>query len=246
MSELHEHQANKKKNGLGTAALVLGIIGFVFAFIPFVNYGTGIIPLIGLVLGLAGLAGKGKKKGVATAGAVISGIALIWTIIFIVVYTSAFSHAVNNATTGSSSSSNTKTTAKTAKMNEVAPDGSFAFTVSGFKCGVPTVTDNSGYLSKSAQGQYCELSVSVKNTGNSAQMFDGSNVYLYNSNGQKYTYDSTATTYANPSNDTFLNTVNPGNTASGVVVFDVPKEQTPVTAELHESMFSGGVKVDLQ
>jgi len=29
-------------------------------------------------------------------------------------------------------------------------------------------------------------------------------------------------------------------------VFDLPKDKTPVTAELHDSAFSGGVKVNLQ
>jgi len=145
-----------------------------------------------------------------------------------------------------SSSGSSKSEATTAKLNEPARDGKFEFTVSAVKCGVASVSDSSGYLSKSAQGQYCELSVTVKNIGNEAQMFDGSNQYLFNSAGQKYNYDSTATIYANPSDSTFLNTINPGNTASGIVVFDVPQGQTPTAAELHDSAFSGGVKVSLQ
>jgi hypothetical protein len=33
---------------------------------------------------------------------------------------------------------------------------------------------------------------------------------------------------------------------TGDIIFDIPKDQTPVTAELHDSAFSGGVKVSLQ
>jgi len=147
--------------------------------------------------------------------------------------------------TNSETSGNTTAAATTAKVGEAARDGKFEFTVSSVKCGVPTVSDSSGYLSKSAQGQYCELNVAVKNIGDEPQMFDGSNQYLFNSSGQKYTYDSTATIYANPSNSTFLNNINPGNSASGIVIFDIPKDAVPATAELHDSAFSGGVKVQL-
>ncbi len=150
----------------------------------------------------------------------------------------------NSNNTSSSSSSKSETTV--AKLNEPARDGKFEFTVTSIKCAVPSVSDDSGYLSKSAQGQYCEMGVTVKNIGDEAQMFDGSNQYLYNASNQKYTYDSTATLYANPSNSTFLNNINPGNTASGTVVFDLPQGVTPTTAELHDSSLSGGIKVNLQ
>lgn len=174
----------------------------------------------------------------------------ILAIILIAIIASAAGGGKKNANTtadsSKSSSSSSKSAATTAKLNEPARDGKFEFTVSSIKCGVPSVSDSSGYLSKSAQGQYCELSVAVKNIGNEAQTFDGSSQYLYNASGQKYNYDSEATIYANPSNSTFLNTINPGNSATGTIVFDVPKDVTPTTAELHDSAFSSGVKVTLQ
>lgn len=153
-----------------------------------------------------------------------------------------------NASTTAKSGSSTSSTAKptTAGLNQPADDGKFEFTVSAFKCGIPSVSDSTGYLSKSAQGQYCELTVAVKNIGNQAQTFDGSSQYLLNATGQKYNYDSTATIYANPSDSTFLNTINPGNSATGTIVFDVPQGTPPTTAEMHDSSFSNGVKVTLQ
>jgi hypothetical protein len=44
----------------------------------------------------------------------------------------------------------------------------------------------------------------------------------------------------------FLQDINPGNSVSGIVVFDVPNGQTPGHLELHDSAFSGGVTVNVQ
>lgn len=55
-----------------------------------------------------------------------------------------------------------------------------------------------------------------------------------------YFYPGTA-----PSGSTWYNDINPGNSVEGVVVFDIPKDQTPTTAELHDSSPSNGIKVSL-
>lgn len=194
------------------------------------------------------MAEKSEKKGNFFKRHKI--LTVVGIIIFIAIIASTAGGGKKNDNTvadaSKSPSSSSKSEATTAKLNEPARDGKFEFTVSSIKCGVSSVSDSSGYLSKSAQGQYCKLGVTVKNIGNEAQMFDGSNQYLFNASGQKYNYDSEATIYANPSNSTFLNTINPGNSASGTVVFDVPKGVTLKTAELHDSAFSDGVKVNLQ
>jgi hypothetical protein len=41
---------------------------------------------------------------------------------------------------------------------------------------------------------------------------------------------------------TTYNHINLGNSVTGVVVFDISKDRTPVKAELHDSAFSGRVK----
>jgi hypothetical protein len=58
--------------------------------------------------------------------------------------------------------------------------------------------------------------------------------------------DGLATIYQNNGDQAFLDTINPGNSVTGDIVFDVPKTTTPIIAELHDSAFSGGVKVNLQ
>lgn len=62
------------------AALVLGIIGVIFSFIPFCNLLSIIICTIGIVLGIVSLILKCKNnqaKGMAIAGVVLNAIGLV-------------------------------------------------------------------------------------------------------------------------------------------------------------------------
>ncbi len=131
-----------------------------------------------------------------------------------------------------------------AKMGTPVRDGKFEFVAKSVKCGVPSVGDQ--YTAKTAQGQYCLLTVSVKNIGDEPQSLFSSNQYLYNAENQKYSADDSATYVVGGSADTWYSDINPGNSVEGVIVFDLPKDKTPVTAELHDSMASNGIKVNLQ
>ncbi|MDQ5886373.1 MAG: hypothetical protein QG623_421 [Patescibacteria group bacterium] len=144
-----------------------------------------------------------------------------------------------------SSSGGSSSKAEPAKVGQPANDGKFEFTVKSVECGKASVGSNQ-YLTKTAQGQYCLLNVSVKNVGDQAQSLASSNQYLLNASGQKYSADDVATMYNTPNGSSWYNDINPGNSVEGAIVFDIPKDQTPVTAELHDSAFSRGVKVNLQ
>ncbi|MHA7987805.1 MmpS family transport accessory protein [Rathayibacter sp. CAU 1779] len=96
--------APRRSSGLGVAALVLGIIAFVFAFIPFVNYAAIALAVVGLVLGVIGLVSKGRSKGLPITGTIISGVALLLSIIMVSVYAAAFA-AVSKAVEDSAASS---------------------------------------------------------------------------------------------------------------------------------------------
>lgn len=133
--------------------------------------------------------------------------------------------------------------AKTAKIGQPARDGKFEFTVKSSKCGVAKI--GSDMLGQKAQGQFCLVTVNVKNIGKEAQMFDGSSQKAYAADGTEYSADTGAAIYANKNAETFLNDINPGNQVNGVVVFDIPKNVKITKLELHDSMFSGGVDVTL-
>ncbi|MEU5785316.1 DUF4352 domain-containing protein [Micromonospora lupini] len=133
--------------------------------------------------------------------------------------------------------------AKTAKLGEAARDGKFEFTVKSSKCGVAKI--GTDVIGAKAQGQFCLVTVNVKNIGKEAQMFDGSSQKAYAANGTEYSADTGAAIYANKNAETFLNDINPGNQVTGVVVFDIPKNVKIAKLELHDSPFSGGVDVAL-
>lgn len=154
----------------------------------------------------------------------------------------------NNSTTNNSGSSKTAKSENKpamAKIGEAANDGKFEFIVKSVQCGVASVGDNP-YLTKTAQGQFCLLSVTVKNIGNEKQSLFSANQKLLDAANKQYSADDTATLYATPNGSSWYNDINPGNSVEGKIVFDVPKDVTPTIAELHDSAYSGGVKVSLQ
>lgn len=231
-------QPSTKTNGLA-------IWGFILAIF---------LPLIGLILSIVAMSQIKKRneggKGLAIAGIVIGSILLFFQfLIFVSLVNGAKNVSTNtssnNGSQQSNSSSNSKP-AEVAKIGQAVRDGKFEFTVTGFSCGQTSVGTNQ-YLTKQAQGQFCMLNLSIKNIGDQAQSLFSGNQKLLNGTTQ-YSADDQATMYAEPSgtSTTWFNDINPGNSVSGTIVFDVPKGVTPNQAELHDSSFSGGVKVNLQ
>jgi hypothetical protein len=77
------------RNGLGTAALVLGVVGTVFGFIFFMFWLSGPLGVLALIFGIVGLGrvrkGQASNKGVATAGIILGGVATVLAVIGLVV-----------------------------------------------------------------------------------------------------------------------------------------------------------------
>jgi hypothetical protein len=119
-------------------------------------------------------------------------------------------------------------------------DGKFAFEISSVKCGVSKV--GSGSFSAKAQGQYCVVTMGVGNIGKEPQTFFGSNQKAFDTLGREFSNDTSADLYDTDS-QTWLTEINPGNSLTGKVYFDVPKDAKLDYIELHDSAFSGGVKV---
>jgi uncharacterized protein DUF4352 len=122
-------------------------------------------------------------------------------------------------------------------------DGKFEFTVKSFECGEDKI--GASFMAERAQGQFCIAKVKVSNIGDESQMFDGTSQYLYDQEGREFTA-STEAAFALPESQSFLEDINPGNTVSGKVVWDVPASGFEASElELHDSMFSEGVEVSL-
>jgi len=132
--------------------------------------------------------------------------------------------------------------AAAAKIGTPVRDGKFEFVVKSAKCGA---TNFGGQFGKTAQGHFCVVDVTVKNIGDQPQTFHSSSQKSFNAAGQELAVDDTATIYANENSAAFLNEINPGNTTSAKLVWDVPKTAKLVRLKLHDSPFSGGVEVTL-
>ncbi|CAM3904689.1 DUF4352 domain-containing protein [Janibacter anophelis] len=124
-----------------------------------------------------------------------------------------------------------------------ARDGKFEFTVTKVEEGVEQV--GSEFFSESADGQFVLVHITVKNIGDESQTLFDSEQKLKDGQGRSFSTDSGAA-IAMEDNDVWLNEINPGNTASGTLVYDMPADAQPAEIELHDSMFSGGVTVSLK
>jgi len=71
---------------LGVAALIVGTVALVAALVPVVSYASWAVALGGLVLGVVALGRKNGPRGAAVAGTMISGVAVIASIVLALLY----------------------------------------------------------------------------------------------------------------------------------------------------------------
>ena len=83
--------------GLAIAALVVGIAGFLGAFIPFLNYVTAVPALVAVVLGIVSLARRMDGKPLALTGLILGAVGFVLSIVLAFVYTFAFVSSVTDA-----------------------------------------------------------------------------------------------------------------------------------------------------
>jgi len=229
----------KGSNGLAVAGFVLALLGAVTSFIPIVNLGGDFLAFLGLIFGVIGLVQSGKKgvgKGLSIAAIILAVAAFVISIVVNVTTVAAVDTAVKNLDTGQGSPAQV-----TGKIGQPVKDGSFTFVVHSVKCGLAT---SGGSVPSTPQGEFCAVSLAVTNHGKKAQLFSALEVEGF-IGGSKYEADSVASAMANPSTDTFLNSINPGNSIDATVLIDVPAGKQLDTVELHDSLFSAGTSVSV-
>ena len=124
-------------------------------------------------------------------------------------------------------------------------DDVFEYTVTGFQCGATTVS--AGPLTQSAAGQYCTLSVVIRNIGNQPGTFVSSSQRLIGADGTIYGADTAATVYKSyPRQEAAFAQINPGTQIQTQIVFDVPLGARIREAEFHGSPLSIGSTVPLE
>lgn len=122
-------------------------------------------------------------------------------------------------------------------------DGKFEFVVESVQPGVASVGDE--FLNQTAQGAFTLVTLKVTNIGDQPQTFFDSNVRGFDSQGRELSADTTAGLYANPSGEGFINDINPGNSVTAVVVFDLPAGETLTKLRVQDAAFSGGATINL-
>lgn len=137
-----------------------------------------------------------------------------------------------------------KPKAETAKIGDTVKAGDWQFKVTDFDCGKTKVGNE--YAGKKAQGQFCFLKITAKNNGDSEATLSGDSQKLSDDDGKTYSSDLEASLYEDSDSLLFLEGVNPGNTAKGTIIFDVPKKTDITEVALTGGLFSGSAKVDLR
>ncbi|HKE52255.1 MAG TPA: protein kinase [Actinomycetes bacterium] len=119
-------------------------------------------------------------------------------------------------------------------------DGNFEFVVEKLDCGQSSI--GPALFRQTADGQYCVVTLSVRNVKNDSRTFSVVNQKLRDGD-REFSASVLATMAANGSADLINTQLNPAQAAQGVLVYDVPKSATPDSMELHDSLLSGGVRV---
>ena len=116
-------------------------------------------------------------------------------------------------------------------------DGNLSFLVKAVECGATQVV---GATTRTAQGKFCFVTLTVRNVSRTSVTLDSGRQTLadgVDGTGRRYSIDPPATTThpANASIDMLMPVVNPGNELTGVLVYDVPPDAKPRSV----SLFSG-------
>ena len=156
---------------------------------------------------------------------------------------SATSSNSDSSTGGSTSTAPGGSTATAPGLGQPASDGKFTFTINTVKCGIPSVGDTSYGLGATAQGQFCDVNMTIANTSSENQTFSSSSQDAFSATGSKYS-DSTKAEIVSGADQNIFSDINPGNSITTDIYYDIPSDSSIAKFELHDSPFSGGVTVD--
>ncbi|MER5962080.1 DUF4352 domain-containing protein [Streptomyces sp. NPDC002057] len=233
------------RNGLGTAALILGIIGTLSGLIPLLFWLAGILGLIALILGLVGKGrvkrGEANNKGVTLTGAILGLAALVLSVVGMVITFTAVSDAVDEIDKAIKDSAPKDPSAKAPADSSKAPAAEKGTSLADGDTSVydddlqVTVSDPKPYT----PGEYAvghtkgnkayQVTVVIENAGKAK--FDTA---LANVSARAGKNSVTAEqVFDDKTGAGFEGTVLPGKKATAVFVFDTPKDAKNLTVEVN-------------
>jgi hypothetical protein len=142
---------------------------------------------------------------------------------------------------GNGAESSPKAVAAATRVLGSGTAGVFAVSVTGTECGLSAVGPDE--LRQSAKGQFCLVSVSVKNNGGEPALLDGGAQRAVDAAGRAYPVADRAAVFLNDQQPSLLDEVGPGATVRGVLPFDVPAGASLSALMVHESMSGAAVRV---
>lgn len=119
--------------------------------------------------------------------------------------------------------------------------GDFEVVVTGLRTGI-TYVGSEGW-GEAPQGQFVTVDVEVTNTGTSAEYFWEDEQKLIDDQGREHSTSSSS--YLLDENHLWLTEVNPGNTARGSLLYDIPADAEPIGMTLSDSLWGTPVEVSL-
>lgn len=132
----------------------------------------------------------------------------------------------------------------TAVMGQSVRDGTFAFVVTSVQRPGRRITDRFG-TTQTAQGTFVVVRVNVTNIGYEARTLAATDLYLVDAQGQRFG-TSSAILALPDAETTFLHKIDPGHTTlNAPVLVDVVPGAAITSIELHDSVWSTGVRVKL-
>ncbi|MBN9735768.1 MULTISPECIES: DUF4190 domain-containing protein [unclassified Pseudonocardia] len=228
-----------QRNGLGTAALVLGILGALFSLIPIIGVIAWPMVVIGLVLGVLGIvranAGKADNRGVAISGTVLSAFGLAFCLLYTVAFASAVSDSSSStasatggsapsgpATAGVENADRTYSAPAPARPTSGAP-GDTLTTRDGLELTTTPLRDRSDFM-----GPVRCTDVTYRNTGSGTASFNIWDWQLQDPDGviRRISIGS--------DNDLSSGQLAPGGTVSGQVCFDAKADATGTWTVIYE------------
>ncbi|WP_232234696.1 serine/threonine-protein kinase [Actinoplanes sp. N902-109] len=120
--------------------------------------------------------------------------------------------------------------------------GALRFTVTGLHCGATEM----GFwpVERKAKGHYCVVDLTVTNVGQDGTLVWVLNQHLEDAGGRSYSPDAWSL-LSYPQTLNLIREVQPGDTVSGALIYDVPRDTEVKRLVLHDGLTGAGVPVDL-
>ncbi|MCX4640654.1 DUF4352 domain-containing protein [Streptomyces sp. RPA4-5] len=225
------------RNGLGVAALILGIIGALSGIPMILFWLAGPLGVLALIFGLVGLSrakkGQATNKGVAVTGTILGALALVLAVVGVIVTVLAVNKAVDEVHQQVEQSSGQPKNGSGESAKDLGP-GETAKYNNGVQVTVskaaPYTVDPNTVVSGHTQGNKAyKLTVTVKNTGSKA--FDKPLVQTKARANGKEAEEVDDDKHGILHHD-FGNAISPGESASVEMVFDAPPTAKQLDVEV--------------